>query len=51
MLGENGQSNGCVSFKEYEKFLAAYNSGEIERLIVVPRLTSTTAYAQAGSSS
>lgn len=47
MLGPNGQSNGCVSFKEYDKFLAAFSSGEIEQLIVVPRLT--TAYAQANS--
>ena len=47
MLGANGQSNGCVSFKDYEKFLQAYNSGEIEQLIVVPHVTSATAYAQA----
>lgn len=50
MLGPNGQSNGCVSLKNYDKFLAAYHSGEIDRLIVVPRLT-TTAYAEANSSS
>jgi hypothetical protein len=51
MLGPNGQSNGCVSFKDYDKFLAAYASGAVDRLIVVPKLTSTTAYAQASSSS
>lgn len=51
LLGPNGQSNGCVSLKDYDKFLAAYNSGEINQLIVVPNLNSTTAYAQAGSSS
>jgi hypothetical protein len=51
MLGPNGQSNGCVSFKDYDKFLAAYNSGEVDQLIVVPNLTSTTAYAQANSPS
>jgi hypothetical protein len=51
MLGENGQSNGCVSFKEYDKFLTAYNNGEVEQLIVVPKVTSATAYAQAGGSS
>lgn len=51
LLGPNGQSNGCVSFKDYDKFLAAYHSGEIDQLIVVPDLTSTTAYAQANSSS
>jgi hypothetical protein len=40
MLGPNGQSNGCVSFKDYEKFLQAYLSGEIERLVVVAHLDS-----------
>jgi hypothetical protein len=35
MLGANGASNGCVSIKNYEKFLEAFNSGEIKRLVVV----------------
>ena len=35
MLGPNGQSNGCVSFREYDKFLQAYLKGEVKRLIVV----------------
>jgi hypothetical protein len=47
MLGANGQSNGCVSFKDYEKFLQAYNTGQVEQLIVVPHVTAATAYAQA----
>lgn len=51
MLGPNGQSNGCVSFKDYDKFLAAFSSGEVDQLIVVPHLTPATAYAQANSSS
>ncbi|WP_245434224.1 DUF2778 domain-containing protein [Pseudolabrys taiwanensis] len=51
MLGPNGQSNGCVSFKDYDKFLAAYSSGEVDQLIVVPHVTPATAYAQANSSS
>lgn len=38
MLGPNGDSNGCVSIRDYEKFLAAYTRGEIRRLVVVPRL-------------
>lgn len=38
MLGPNGASNGCVSIKDYEKFLRAYTNGEIRRLVVVPRL-------------
>ncbi len=36
LLGPNGQSHGCVSFKDYEKFLQAFLKGEIDRLIVVP---------------
>jgi hypothetical protein len=38
MLGPNGDSNGCVSIKNYEKFLKAFTNGEIRRLVVVPRL-------------
>ncbi|HBK08379.1 MAG TPA: hypothetical protein DDZ81_21435, partial [Acetobacteraceae bacterium] len=38
MLGPNGDSNGCVSIKDYEKFLKAFVNGEIRRLVVVPRL-------------
>ena len=35
MLGPNGDSNGCVSVKEYNAFLRAYESGQIKRLAVV----------------
>ncbi|GJE43894.1 DUF2778 domain-containing protein [Methylobacterium soli] len=35
MLGPSGASNGCVSFKDYDKFLQAYLRGEIQRLVVV----------------
>jgi len=38
MLGSNGQSNGCVSFRNYDAFLRAYMNGEIKRLAVVARL-------------
>jgi hypothetical protein len=38
MLGPNGDSNGCVSFKDYEAFLRAYQSGQIKKLAVVARL-------------
>ena len=37
MLGRNGQSNGCVAFKNYKAFLQAYLNGEIDRLVVVAR--------------
>jgi hypothetical protein len=36
MLGPNGQSNGCVSFKDYNKFLQAFLRGEVDRMVVVP---------------
>jgi hypothetical protein len=38
MLGPNGQSNGCVSFRNYDAFLKAYQSGEISKLAVVAHL-------------
>ncbi len=36
MLGPSGQSFGCVSFKDYPKFLKAFEKGEFNRLVVVP---------------
>jgi hypothetical protein len=51
MLGPNGQSNGCVSIKNYDSFLAAYKDGLINRLVVVPSLKSNnTAVAEARQS-
>jgi hypothetical protein len=41
MLGASGQSNGCVSFKDYPAFLHAYLRGEVDRLVVVPHLENT----------
>ncbi len=38
MLGPNGDSNGCVSFKNYDAFLRAFEQGEIKRLAVVAKL-------------
>jgi len=38
MLGPNGDSNGCVSFRNYDAFLQAYLRGEVKRLAVVARL-------------
>ncbi len=38
MLGPNGDSNGCVSFKDYNAFLRAYQRGEVRRLVVVASL-------------
>jgi hypothetical protein len=50
MLGPNGDSNGCVSIKYYERFLKAYTDGEINRLVVVPSLNGTAQVAQRASS-
>jgi hypothetical protein len=38
MLGPNGDSNGCVSFKDYNAFLRAYENGQIKKLAVVAKL-------------
>jgi type VI secretion system (T6SS) effector TldE1-like protein len=38
MLGPNGDSNGCVSFRDYEAFLQAYLDHKITRLAVVSSL-------------
>ena len=39
MLGPNGDSNGCVSFKNYDNFLHAFQSGEVKRIAVVAHWT------------
>ncbi len=46
MLGPNGDSNGCVSIRAYDRFLKAFNDGEINRLVVVPSLSGTAVAAQ-----
>ena len=38
MLGPNGDSNGCVSFKDYNAFLNAFRNQGIKRLAVVARI-------------
>jgi hypothetical protein len=38
MLGPNGDSNGCVSFRDYDTFLQAFMSGQVKRLAVVASL-------------
>jgi hypothetical protein len=40
MLGPSGQSFGCVSFKNYQEFLHAFERGEVNRLVVVTHLPS-----------
>jgi hypothetical protein len=46
MLGANGDSNGCVSIKNYERFLKAFNNGEIKRLVVVASLGDSASAAR-----
>jgi hypothetical protein len=43
MLGPKRDSNGCVSIKDYDKFLAAFRRGDITRLVVI---TSTAELAR-----
>jgi hypothetical protein len=38
MLGPNGDSNGCVSFRDYDAFLRAYENGQVKKLVVVSKL-------------
>ena len=35
LLGEAGASNGCISVRDYDKFLQAYEAGKFDRIIVV----------------
>lgn len=35
LLGPRGDSNGCVSVKDYDRFLQAFLRGEIKQLVVV----------------
>ena len=48
MLGPNGDSNGCVSIRNYEKFLKAFSNGEVKHLVVVPNLGDDTSASRRG---
>ncbi|UCI06503.1 tlde1 domain-containing protein [Mesorhizobium sp. B1-1-8] len=51
LRGGRAESNGCVVFRDYHRFLSAYKNGKVKRLIVVPRLTKPlTQVAQEGRS-
>ncbi|MCZ3379498.1 DUF2778 domain-containing protein [Rhizobium sp. AG207R] len=47
LRGGRGESNGCVVFKDYNRFLAAFRRGEIKRLKVVSRMSSAASVASA----
>ena len=51
MLGPDGDSNGCVSIRDYERFRKAYDDGMIARIVVVPSLSGVQAAQRATSSS
>ena len=35
LLGPRGDSNGCISFKDYDAFIRAYQNGKVRRMVVV----------------
>jgi hypothetical protein len=39
LRGGRAESNGCVVFRDYARFLAAFKKGHVTRLVVVPRLS------------
>jgi hypothetical protein len=43
MLRVPGDSNGCVSFRDYPRFLAAFKRGEIRQMVVVNSVKTRTA--------
>lgn len=45
LRGGRGESNGCVVFKDYNRFLAAFRRGEIRRLKVVTSISSAASVA------
>ncbi|MBP0615909.1 DUF2778 domain-containing protein [Jiella sp. KSK16Y-1] len=45
--GDRSQSNGCVVFKHYDRFLAAFKRGRIKKMIVVPSLDELPTYMAA----
>jgi len=51
MLGPNGDSNGCISIRDYDRFLKAFNDGEINRVVVVPSLSSIRLASQSATPS
>jgi hypothetical protein len=50
MLGPNGDSNGCVSVRDYDRFLAAFQKGEFKRLAVVSSLGGSAAQSVSSAS-
>jgi hypothetical protein len=51
MMGAEGDSNGCVSIRDYERFRKAFDDGEVTRLVVVPSMGAVQAGQRATSQS
>ncbi len=49
MLGRRGDSNGCVVFKNYARFLRAFKRGEFNKLVVVGRMPTSSGTARIAS--
>lgn len=49
MLGPRGDSNGCVSIKDYDRFMKSYDNGEFNRLVVVRSLSGAATASQRAS--
>ncbi|MFB2550700.1 DUF2778 domain-containing protein [Ensifer soli] len=41
LLGPNGNSHGCVAFKDYKRFLNAFRRGDVTHMQIVPRISAT----------
>ena len=42
LRGRPAESNGCVVFKDYSRFLEAFRHGAVKRLVVVPSLAQSS---------
>ncbi|TCQ79484.1 uncharacterized protein DUF2778 [Ochrobactrum sp. BH3] len=49
MLRRAGDSNGCVVFKDYKRFLNAFKRGEFDKMIVVTSMSSSAKPARIAS--
>ncbi len=50
LRGGRAESNGCVVFRDYSRFLAAFKRGKITHLVVVPRLSGSPARVASNAS-
>jgi hypothetical protein len=50
MLGPNGDSNGCVSIRDYDRFLKAFKNGEVKRLVVVRSINDSASASRRSTS-